>query len=274
MRTAKQRVVGALWVLLLTGLITACDEENPPVIRMASTTSLDNSGLLDVLLPRFQQESGIAVRVLAVGSGQAIRIAERGDADLIFVHHPEAEHNFLAGGFGTQRYPVMYNHFVLLGPDTDPAGIRDAPSVEAAFLAIARQRSPFISRGDQSGTHMAERALWKSAGHQPRGGWYREVGSGMGATLQMAVAQSAYTLSDPATWLAFKRPGELEILLGRKAGMRNVYSILPVNPGRHPHVKYKYVMRFIDWLSGDAGQQLVRNFRPRGEQAFSLLPAE
>jgi tungstate transport system substrate-binding protein len=240
-------------------------------ITVASTTSTENSGLFGHLLPRFQRDTGIAVRVVAVGTGQAIKLAERGDADVLLVHHEPSEDTFVATGFGVKRFDVMYNDFVLIGPRSDPAGIRGGEDVAAALTRIASQQAVFVSRGDDSGTHKLEWRLWKMAGidvSAASGTWYRETGSGMGATLNTASGLHAYTLADRGTWLSFKNRGELTILVAGDSRLFNQYGVILVNPVKHKHVKAQDGQAFIDWLLSDTGQQAIAAFRIEGEQAF------
>ncbi|TCO78157.1 tungstate transport system substrate-binding protein [Plasticicumulans lactativorans] len=240
-------------------------------ITVASTTSTEQSGLFGHLLPRFTAKTGIAVRVVAVGTGQAIQIAERGDADVLFVHHTPSEEKFVADGFGVKRYPVMYNDFVIVGPKADPAAIRGGSDAVAAFAGIARAQAPFASRGDDSGTHKAELALWKAAAVDVKaasGQWYRETGSGMGPTLNTAAGLGAYALTDRGTWAAFKNRGELEVLLAGDPRLFNPYGIILVNPARHPHVKAADGQAFIDWVISPAGQQAIADYKVDGEPLF------
>lgn len=240
-------------------------------ITVASTTSTEQSGLFGHLLPRFTAKTGIAVRVVAVGTGQAIQIAERGDADVLFVHHTPSEEKFVADGFGVKRYPVMYNDFVIVGPKADPAAIRGGSDAVAAFARIARAQAPFASRGDDSGTHKAELALWKAAAVDVKaasGQWYRETGSGMGPTLNTAAGLGAYALTDRGTWAAFKNRGELEVLLAGDPRLFNPYGIILVNPARHPHVKAADGQAFIDWVISPAGQQAIADYKVDGEPLF------
>jgi tungstate transport system substrate-binding protein len=240
-------------------------------ITVASTTSTENSGLFGAMLPRFQQDMGIAVRVVALGTGQAIKVAERGDADVLFVHHRASEGKFVADGFGVQRLDVMYNDFVVIGPKDDPAGIKSATDVIRAFAYIAARQAPFVSRGDDSGTHKLELSLWQAAGIQVADGrrpWYRETGSGMGATLNIASAMDAYTLVDRGTWISFRNTGELAILAEGDQRLFNQYSVILVNPAKHPHVKAQDGQAFIDWLVSDQGQQAIAGFTVQGQQLF------
>ncbi len=240
-------------------------------ITVASTTSTENSGLFAHLLPLFEAESGIEVRIIAVGTGQAIRIARNGDADLLFVHHRPSEEKFVAEGFGVTRVAVMENDFVLVGPRGDPAGVRGLGDAATALRNIAASESLFASRGDDSGTHKKELSLWRVAGLDParaKPRWYRETGSGMGATLNTASAMNAYALADRATWVAFANKGELEILAEGDARLRNPYGVILVDPARHPHVKSADGQTFIDWLVSPAGQAAIAAFRVNGEQLF------
>jgi tungstate transport system substrate-binding protein len=240
-------------------------------ITVASTTSTENSGLFGHLLPRFQQDSGIAVRVVAVGTGQAIKIAERGDADVLFVHHQPSEEQFIHAGYGVARQDVMYNDFVLVGPKADPAGMKGQADVAAALAQIAATPAGFVSRGDDSGTHKLELELWKAAGVDAaagNGSWYRETGAGMGATLNTASAMSAYALADRGTWISFKNKGDLTILVEGDPRLFNQYGVILVNPAKHPHIKAQDGQAFIDWLISDRGQQAIAEFRVEGEQLF------
>jgi tungstate transport system substrate-binding protein len=240
-------------------------------ITVASTTSTENSGLFRHLLPLFQQDSGIEVRVVAVGTGQAIELAQRGDADVLFVHHKPSEEKFIAEGFGVTRFDVMYNDFVVVGPRMDLAGVKGMTDVAAALAQVAAKHAMFISRGDDSGTHKLELSLWKAAGvdvSAASGTWYREAGAGMGATLNTASGLEAYSLTDRGTWISFKNRGNLAILLEGDKRLFNQYGVMLVNPKKHPHVKALEGQRFIDWLLSDTGQQAIAAFRIEGEQAF------
>ncbi len=245
-----------------------------PYIVLASTTSTRDSGLLDWLIPAFREETGIDVRVVAVGTGRAIRLAERGDADVLLVHHRPSEEAFVRAGFGVARFEVMWNDFVVAGPPEDPAGIRGLEDVGAALARIARGGHLFVSRGDESGTHKKEMELWRAAGIDPRTDWgsgpgaYRETGSGMGATLNVANELGAYVLVDRGTWISFRNRGRLDLLVVGDPLLRNPYGAILVNPARHPHVKADLGQRFIDWLRSDAGQARIAAFRMRGEVLF------
>ena len=258
-----------LLVLLLAGLTCPGMAANPS-ITVASTTSTQNSGLFGRILPLFTEATGVAVRVIAVGTGQAIRLARRGDADVLFVHDPRAEQAFVADGFGVDRREVMYNDFVVVGPAGDPAAISGMDDAAAALARIAAARAIFVSRGDDSGTNRAERRIWKAAGLDPStfDPWYRETGSGMGASLSMASAVGAYTLSDRGTWLSFKNRGDLEILVAGDPRLFNQYGVTLVNPARFPHVKKTPALVFMDWLTSRAGQQAIAGHRIGGQQLF------
>jgi tungstate transport system substrate-binding protein len=239
-------------------------------IVVASTTSTQDSGLFGYLLPIFKQKTGIDVKVVAQGTGQALDTARRGDADVVFVHAKSAEEKFLAEGFGVRRYPVMYNDFVLIGPRDDPAGAKGSDIV-TALQTIKRKQAPFISRGDRSGTHIAEIMLWMDALidiAKDRGPWYREIGQGMGATLNMASALNAYALSDRGTWLAFKNRGDLAILVEGDKRLFNQYGVMLVNPAKHPTVKKEIGQQFIDWLISPEGQNAIAGYKINDQQLF------
>ena len=265
--------IGAAVVLALLGapvLSNAPLRAQEQTIVVASTTSTQDSGLFSYLLPIAREKTGVEVKVLAQGTGQALETARRGDADVVFVHARSAEEKFLAEGFAVKRYPVMYNDFVVIGPKDDPAGIKGR-DVVAALQAIKTKGAPFISRGDRSGTHSAELALWKDAGidiTKDRGPWYKEIGQGMGAALNTASASNAYVLSDRGTWLAFKNRGDLAILVEGDKRLFNQYGVMLVNPARHPTVKKEAGQRFIDWLVSPEGQNAIAGFKIEGQQLF------
>jgi tungstate transport system substrate-binding protein len=239
-------------------------------IVVASTTSTQDSGLFGYLLPIAKQKLGITVKVLAQGTGQALDTARRGDADVVFVHARSAELKFLAEGFGVKRYPVMYNDFVLIGPNGDPAGVK-GNDIVAALRTLKAKAIPFVSRGDRSGTHIAELALWKVAAidiAHDKGPWYKEIGQGMGAALNMASASNAYVLSDRGTWLAFKNRGDLAILVEGDKRLFNQYGVMLVNPAKHPHVKQDLGQQFIDWLISPEGQRVIAGYKIDGQQLF------
>lgn len=240
-------------------------------ITVASTTSTEQSGLFGHLLPRFTAASGIAVKVVAVGTGQALDIGRRGDADVVFVHDKVAEEKFLAEGFGVKRFDVMYNDFVVIGPKADPARIAGGKDVADSLRKIAAAKAAFVSRGDRSGTHEAELRFWKVAGVDlaaVKGDWYREIGQGMGAALNMASSANAYLISDRGTWLAFKNRGELAILTEGDKRLFNQYGVMLVNPAKHSGVKVRDGQAFIDWLISPAGQAVIADYKVGGEQLF------
>lgn len=244
---------------------------NERSIILQSTTSTANSGLYDHILPLFEKETGIKVHVVAVGTGQALRNARNGDGDVLLVHAKNAEEKFVADGFGVRRHDLMYNDFVIVGPANDPAGISGIGDATAALTRIAEKRSVFASRGDDSGTHSKEQSLWRQAGIDPRvasGTWYREIGSGMGATLNLAAGIGAYTLTDRATWLTFGNKRDLTILLDGDAAFFNQYGIVMVSPEKHPRVKTSLSQRFIDWMLSPKGQTAISSFRLHGVQLF------
>jgi tungstate transport system substrate-binding protein len=237
-------------------------------ITLASTTSTEQSGLFGHILPLFEQETGIGVRVVAQGTGQALDTARRGDADVVLVHSRAAEEAFVAQGRGVERHAVMHNDFVIVGPAADPAGIAGGADPVAALGAIAEAQAAFASRGDNSGTHQAELRLWEAAGIVPAGDWHRETGSGMGPTLNTAAELPAYTLTDRGTWISFRNRGDLAILVEGDERLFNPYGVILVNPGRHPHVKAQEGQAFIDWLVSQAGQEAIAGFRIEGQQLF------
>ena len=240
-------------------------------ITVASTTSTEQSGLFKYLLPLFEKKSGIQVRVVALGTGQALDMARRGDADVVLVHDPEAEVKFIADGFGVQRFEVMYNDFVLVGPSSDPAKIAGGRDIIAAYQKIAAAKVPFASRADKSGTHAAELRLWKAANIDPqtgRGTWYRETGAGMGPTLNTASAMNAYVFTDRGTWLSFKNRGELVVLVEGDQRLFNQYGVMLVNPARHAHVKQELAQAFIDWLLAPDGQRSIAAYKIGGVSLF------
>ncbi|MCH7478000.1 MAG: substrate-binding domain-containing protein [SAR324 cluster bacterium] len=237
-------------------------------VRMATTTSTQNSGLLDFLLPKFEQASGIRVAVIAVGTGKALRMGESGDVDVVMVHAPKAELEYVARGAYVERRPIMYNRFVLLGPAADPAGAAQAVDIGAALARIAAIQAPFLSRGDNSGTHIKELSLWRLAGVIPEGRWYQEVGQGMGPTLIITNEQQGYTLSDDATYLAFKSKLALAILSKGDEVLRNPYAVMAVNPDRHPGSNFDGAMKLVDWLTSEAGQRAIGRFSIGGRALF------
>jgi len=262
----KRLVVIAIFLVCST-LALAQDR----AITVASTTSTEQSGLFGYLLPLFSKAEGIGVKVVAVGTGQALDIGRRGDADVVFVHDRPAEDRFMAEGQGVKRFDVMYNDFVIVGPKSDPAHIDGERDVVDALRKIAAAKAPFISRGDHSGTHEAELRLWKEAGVDitaGRGQWYREIGQGMGPALNMASSSNAYLLSDRGTWLAFKNRGDLAILTEGDKRLFNQYGVMLVNPAKHPSVKARDGQAFIDWLISPKGQETIADYKVGGEQLF------
>jgi tungstate transport system substrate-binding protein len=263
------RAFAAGCLLLLTTGSGALAQQ--PFINVASTTSTEESGLFGHLLPVFTKATGIEVRVVAVGTGQALKIGERGDCDVVFVHDRLAELAFVENGFGIDRHEVMYNDFVLIGPKADPAGADGGRDIVAAFRKIATAEAPFVARGDDSGTSKAELRYWKEAGVDPRatgGGWYRDTGSGMGPTLNTAAAMDGYALSDRGTWLSFKNKQSLKIVVAGDRRLFNQYGVMLVNPAKHPEVKQQLGQKFIDWLVSPAGQQTIADYKINGEQLF------
>jgi tungstate transport system substrate-binding protein len=263
------RTIAALvaYALLLVASPTQAQTQS---IVVASTTSTQDSGLFGHILPVFKAATGIEVRVVAQGTGQALDTGRRGDADVLFVHAKAQEEKFVADGFGVKRFPVMYNDFVLIGPKSDPAGIKSTSDIVAALQAVKAKAAPFISRGDRSGTHIAELDLWKAAGidiAKDKGPWYKEIGQGMGAALNTASASNAYVLADRGTWIAFKNRGELDIVVQGDKGLFNQYGVMLVNPVKHPHVKKELGQTFIGWLIS-TGQKAIADYKIDGQQLF------
>jgi tungstate transport system substrate-binding protein len=261
----------ALAALLFGAPALAEDNTGDKSIVVASTTSTQDSGLFGYILPIFKAKTGIDVKVIAQGTGQALDTGRRGDADVVFVHAKPAEEQFIAEGAGVKRHPVMYNDFVLIGPKSDPAGIAGSKDIVAALKAIQTKGAPFVSRGDRSGTHQAELALWKAAGidiAKEKGPWYRDIGQGMGAALNTASAMNAYVLSDRGTWISFKNRGDLAIAVEGDNRLFNQYGVILVNPQKHPHVKQALGQAFIDWLISPDGQKTIANYKIDGQQLF------
>ena len=261
-----------LWTLVLAAAAFALPASAAErFITVASTTSTENSGLFGFLLPAFQAKTGIEVRVVAVGTGQAIKLAQNGDADVLFVHHKPSEEKFVAEGYGVKRSDVMYNDFVFVGPKADPAGIRGGHDAVAALQAIAGAKANFASRGDDSGTHKMEQSLWKTAGVDvaaASGQWYRETGSGMGATLNAAAGMAAYALTDRATWISFQNKADLELVVEGDKRLFNQYGVILVNPAKFSHIKAADGQAFVDWLIGTDGQKTIAAFQINGQQLF------
>ncbi len=272
-RHALSRLLQAL--ALVTGTFLAASalaaSASAGTLIVQSTTSTRNSGLYDHILPAFEKDTGIKVKVVAVGTGQALKNAARCDGDVLVVHARPDEEAFVAKGYGIRRHPLMHNDFVIVGPKDDPADVRHARSAAEALVRIARAGGPFVSRGDESGTHKKEKALWKAAGIDPTaasGSWYREAGAGMGATLNMAAGMGAYTLSDRGTWLAFNNRGDLALLFSGDPALYNPYGLIIVNPAHCPNVNLKDAQAFRDWLLSEKGQKLIAAYRVNGEQLF------
>ncbi len=258
-------------VLVLAALGPVAGQGSGKFIIVQSTTSTENSGLFKHILPMFTNKTGIEVRVVAVGTGQAIKNAQNGDGDVLFVHDKPSEEKFLAAGWGVKRSDVMYNDFVVIGSAKDPAKIAGSKDVAAAFNKIAEAKAPFVSRGDDSGTHKAELRLWKAAGVDAKaasGTWYREAGSGMGATINTGVGMGAYVFTDRATWSSFKNRGDYKIAVEGDKKLFNQYGIILVNPAKHPKVKQAEGQAFIDWVLGADGQNAIKSFQIGGEQQF------
>ena len=256
---------------LLAAGVSAPVQAQDTFIIVQSTTSTQNSGLFEFMLPKFQEKTGIEVRVVAVGTGQAIKNAANGDGDVLFVHAKPAEEKFVADGYGVKRFDVMYNDFVVVGPPADPAGIAGSSDITDALKKIAEVKAPFASRGDDSGTHKAELALWEAAGVDvaaASGGWYRETGSGMGATLNTGTGMGAYVLTDRATWISFGNKGAYRIAVEGDERMFNQYGIILVNKEKLPNVKADLGQQFVDWVISEEGQQVIADYRIDGQQLF------
>jgi tungstate transport system substrate-binding protein len=261
----------AIGLVALIAFIAISVKAQERFITVASTTSTEQSGLFGYLLPRFEQKTGIKVRVVAVGTGQALDLARRGDADVVFVHARSAEEKFLAEGHGVKRFPVMYNDFVLVGPNTDPAKIGGSKDILEALKKVEAAKAPFVSRGDKSGTHLAELDLWKAAGidiDKAKGPWYRDTGQGMGPALNTASSMNAYILTDRGTWLSFKNRGDLTVLVEGDKRLFNQYGVMLVNPDKHPSVKKEFGQMFVDWVISPEGQQAMADYKINGEQLF------
>ena len=258
--------------LILAAALAAPALAQEKSIVVSSTTSTQDSGLFGHILPLFKQKTGIEVRVVSQGTGQALDTGRRGDADVVFVHAKPQEEKFVADGFGVKRYPVMYNDFVLIGPKSDPAGVKGTKDIVAALKAIKAKASDFVSRGDKSGTHAAELGIWKIAGIDvagaDKGPWYKEIGQGMGAALNTASASNAYVLTDRGTWLSFKNRGDLDIVVEGDNKLFNQYGVILVNPAKHLHVKKELGQAFIDWLVSPEGQKAITDYKIDGKQLF------
>lgn len=273
MQAVRRTTAGVLGAVLMAALVALAMPVHAEdrYITVASTTSTEASGLFGHILPAFEEETGIEVRVVAVGTGQAIEVAKRGDADVLFVHHKPSEEAFVENGFGVKRHPVMYNDFIIVGPDDDPAGIEGMENAPKALAEIAEAEAPFASRGDDSGTHKKELGLWEKAGidvAEEGGSWYRETGAGMGRTLNTAAGMNAYALADRGTWISFDNRQDLELLVEGDPDLFNPYGVILVNPEKHEHVKAEMGQRFIDWLTSEDGQDAIASYRLRGQQLF------
>lgn len=269
MFTRRLLIAAALTLGSLSMSLPASAQEKSIVV--SSTTSTQDSGLFGHILPLFKAKTGIDVKVVAQGTGQALDTARRGDADVVFVHAKSAEEKFLAEGQGVKRHPVMYNDFVLIGPKSDPAGIKGMKDVGAALKQIMAKGAPFISRGDRSGTHIAEINLWKASGidiEKDKGPWYKSIGQGMGAALNTAAASNGYVMSDRGTWISFKNKGDLAIAVEGDKRLFNQYGVMLVNPEKHPNVKKEYGQALIDWLISPEGQKAIAGYKINGEQLF------
>ncbi|MHB1024847.1 MAG: ABC transporter substrate-binding protein [Desulfobacteria bacterium] len=261
------RVHGTTLVAILL-VMTALPARAEERLRMSTTTSTENSGLLSALLPPFEKKCACKVDVIAVGTGKSLKLGEMGDVDVVFVHARALEDKFVANGFGVNRRDVMYNDFVILGPQDDPAGVRRTHSAPDAFRAIASKGSPFISRGDGSGTDVKEKEIWAAAGIVPKGAWYIDAGQGMGEVITMATQKRGYTLSDRGTYIAFRKKTDLVVVEQGDKDLWNPYGIIAVNPKKYPHVKYDLALKLIDFVTGPEGRSLISGFKVGGEQLF------
>ena len=274
MQASRHAAMSFLSLILTLSLawltpVSAANDSQTKIIRLATTTSTENSGLLGLLLPRFTQQTGYRVHVIAVGTGKALRMGRDGDVDVVLVHAPRAEAEFVANGFGAQRHSVMYNDFVLIGPAHDPAGINTAPSVTDAMQRIANHSALFISRGDDSGTHKKELTLWDTIQLQTRGNWYREAGQGMGKVIQIADEMEAYTLTDRGTWLAYRDKSSLRLLFAGDPLLHNPYGIIAVNPKRFPDINYSGANKLITWITAEPAQSLIASYQIAGSRLFT-----
>jgi tungstate transport system substrate-binding protein len=264
----RRDVIVAAAIALLSAAPALAQEKS---IVIASTTSTQDSGLFGHILPLFKAKTGIDVKVVSQGTGQALDTARRGDADVVFVHAKSLEEKFVVDGFGVKRFPVMYNDFIVVGPKSDPAGIKGKKDVADALKTIKAKGASFISRGDKSGTHNAELALWKVAGIDiatDKGPWYREIGQGMGAALNTASASNGYVLADRGTWISFKNRGDLEIVVEGDKRLFNQYGVILVNPAKHAHVKKDFGQQFVDWITSPEGQKAIADYKLNGQQLF------
>jgi tungstate transport system substrate-binding protein len=266
----NRRILIAATIALTTGLSGTAFAQDKSIV-VSSTTSTTDSGLFTHILPLFKAKTGVDVKVVSQGTGQALDTGRRGDSDVVFVHAKAQEEKFVADGFGVKRMPVMYNDFVVVGPESDPAGIKGTKDITAALKAIKAKSAAFISRGDKSGTHSAELRLWNEAGidiAKEKGDWYKEIGQGMGAALNTASASNGYVLSDRATWINFKNRGELDIAVQGDQRLFNQYGVILVNPEKHKHVKNELGQAFIDWIVSSDGQKAIAGYKINNEQLF------
>ena len=270
------RIFSLIFLIAAASVLMLPAHAEQKILRLATTTSTDNSGLLKYLLPVFEKNSGYKVQVIAVGTGKALRMGQDGDADVLLVHAPPAEEKFMAGEYGVNRRYVMYNDFIIVGPKNDPAGIRGIKDAKTALEKIARTRSVFISRGDDSGTNKKEKELWKETGIQPQGDWYKAAGQGMGKVLLMTDELRGYTLVDRGTWLSMQGKVGLRILVQGDQQLFNPYHVIAVNPARYPDANYTGAMALISWLTSIEGQHLVAQFRVNGQELFvpTAIPAK
>ena len=257
-----------IYIICLIHLLISHSVIAEETLKIAVTTSTENSGLLSVLLPPFEDEHQVKMHILVVGTGRALTLGKNGDVDLVFVHAPDAEKKFVNMGFGVTRIPVMHNDFILLGSDSDPAGVKKATSLATALALIKKNQSTFISRGDNSGTHKKEQELWDAAGVKPGGRWYLSIGQGMGSALNMADEKQAYILSDRSTYLSYLTKLNLNIVLEDDEILMNPYHIILVNPVIHPHIKTELAQKFINFITGEKGQEIIRNFRINNKRLF------
>ena len=270
------RIFSLIFLIAAASVLLSPAHAEQKILRLATTTSTDNSGLLKYLLPVFEKNSGYKVQVIAVGTGKALRMGRDGDADVLLVHAPPAEEKFMAGEYGVNRRYVMYNDFIIVGPENDPAGIRGVKDAKTALEKIAGTRSVFISRGDDSGTNKKEKELWKETGIQPQGDWYKAAGQGMGKVLLMTDELRGYTLVDRGTWLSMQGKVGLQILVQGDQQLFNPYHVIAVNPARYPDANYTGAMALISWLTSIEGQHLVAQFRVNGQELFvpTAIPAK
>jgi tungstate transport system substrate-binding protein len=265
MKRSRLVYLGLIALLTLSAVCSVGAEDR---LRMSTTTSTEDSGLLRVLLPPFEKANNVKVHVMSEGTGKALKLGENGDVDVVFVHARKAEDKFVADGFGVDRKDVMYNDFVVVGPGSDPAGLKQAKTAADAFKLLSEGKAPFISRGDDSGTHKMETQLWKAAGIEPKGAWYIEAGQGMGAVLQMAFDKKGYTLADRGSFVAYEKKIDLKILCEGDKALFNPYGILAVNPAKHPNAKYDLAMKFIAFVTGPEGQKIIADYKIDGKQVF------